>query len=193
LVVAIVALVIALTGTAWAAKALIRNSSQIAPGVIKGSDVADHSIGARDIDPNALASAVEAARKETEVFHSGEQRIATLANVQPGTYAIFGKTTIGPPGATDPGLLGALLKEPKTGGAALCRLNAVGDEDVAIGTLETPGTSGPTTLHMQLTRTIDKPGDVTLTCNVGDIDWKASDTSIIAIQLNRSSRTNVTG
>jgi hypothetical protein len=78
-------------------------------------------------------------------------------------------------------------------GAALCRLNAAGDKDVAIGTVQTPGTAGPVTLQMQLTRTIDKPGDATLTCNVGDVAWQASDTSIIAMKLVRSSRTDVTG
>jgi hypothetical protein len=193
LVVAILALVLALTGTAFAAtKVLIHNSKQIATGAIKGSDIADHTITVRDLHPDAVPSATEAARKKTGVFHPGEQRIATLT-LQPGVYAVFAKTTIGPPGEYDPGLLGALLKDPKTGGAALCRLNAAGDEDVAIGTVQTPGTAGPVTLQMQLTRTLDKPGDATLSCHVGDVDWQASDTSIIAMKLARSSRSDVTG
>ena len=54
MVVAIVALVMSMAGTATAAKFLITSSSQIKDGAVSGRDVRDRSLSASDLSPSAL-------------------------------------------------------------------------------------------------------------------------------------------
>jgi hypothetical protein len=202
LVISIVALVVAATGTATAAGVfVVKDSSQVRAQSITGSDVkngsltgldiADGSISAKELKEGVLQSALPTAR---EVFKKtspagllGVQTLATLPALTPGTYVIFAKTTLGPPPG-DNGLLDAALKQNKTV-VGRCALNAAGDEDVASGKIVSPGSQEPVTLNMQLTRTIAEPGDVKLVCAVGNVGYQAADTSIIAIQLAASQRT----
>jgi hypothetical protein len=203
LVVAIGALVVATAGSAAAAGVMITNSSQVKSGAINGKNIRNGSITGRDIAPNSISArnldpSVALSTAATEVFRKsgpeglkpGERKLATLSQLQPGTYAIFAKTTLSPTG-TDRGLLEALFKQAKTSGG-ICSLDAAGDQDRSSGVIVTPGTAHPVTLSMQLTRTIAAPGDVSVSCSVEDIVWRASDTSIIALRLGNSARTAVT-
>lgn len=206
LVVSIIALVVACAGTATAAGVLIKNSSQIKAGAVNGSDIKDSAItsskikngtiGTTDLSSgvkSALSSqgftATEAIRKVGPVkVGAGQHDIATLSQLPPGTYAIFAKTTI----TAELGNLGLgeLLRQTKTVNAQ-CVLSAGGDQDNANQTVASPYSQAPNTANMQLTRSIDKPTDIKVTCTINDYPWNASDTSIIALKLAGSSRTDV--
>jgi hypothetical protein len=45
---------------------------------------------------------------------------------------------------------------------------------------------------MQMTRSIDAPSDIAVVCD-SDYAWRASDTSIVALKLAGSTRTDVAG
>ena len=113
-----------------------------------------------------------------------------MTALQPGTYLILAKTTISPIAQSQG--LGELLNPDKTS-SAQCVLAAGGDQDNARTAIASPGTFIPSTLNNQMTRTIDAPVDVTYTCDVTNLKWKASDSSIIALRLEGSSRTDATG
>lgn len=213
LVLSIVAIVVACAGTATAAGVLIQNSSQVKSGSINGSDIKNGSITGIDIATGAIstrqlkksvgvsgqsvtpaaatgATAVEASRRSGPTNLSpGNHDIATLSQLPPGVYAIFAKTTITPEvGNTG---LGELLRQVKTV-SAQCVLGAGGDEDHANQVVASPYSQAPSTLNMQLTRSLDKPTDVKVSCTVNDYPWNAADTSIIAVKLSSSTRTDVT-
>ena len=218
MVVSIVALVIACAGTATAAGVLIKNSSQVKAGAINGSDIknksvngvdiADATIGDRQlkkglIGTDQLAPSVknsltnqgftanEATRKIGPTkTPAGQHDVATMAQLAPGTYAIFAKTTI----TAEVGNLGLgeLLRQNKTV-SAQCALTAGGDQDNASGLVASPYSQAPNTLNMQITRTIDVATDVKVSCTINDYVWNASDTSIVALKLSGSSRTDVQG
>lgn len=206
IVISCVALFIALGGTAIAAKTLITSSSQIKNGVVTGSDIRNGTIRGGDIANGTItasklrsvvrgssvaggASAVEAVRKVGPALNQpGGATVATLRSLEPGTYAIFGKTTLSP-NKEEQGL-GELLRDDKSG-TGHCVLNAGGDVDDAREAIAGPGTQQPSSLNLQLTRTIAAPTDVTLVCDSNQ-PFKASDTSIIAIKLASSSRVDVT-
>lgn len=204
LVVSIVALVAALGGTAVAAKVLITGSAQIRNGAIRGVDLRNGTITRSKLSKGALGSltgsvtgssvdtsggarALEAHRQlGPELPGGGSATIVELA-LPAGTYAVFGKTTV-TPYVTDRGLLDTILKQTKTY-AAQCTLDVDGTGDFSIQPVVTPGSTYPTTLNTQLTRTLDSPGRATLTCRVDDIRWSAANTSIIALRVGGTSRT----
>jgi len=215
LVVSIIALVVACAGTATAAGVFISKSSQIKNnvitsskiknGTITSSDIKDGTISTKDLRKSASsklgASSVEGAASgltATEAVRKtgpnkqkpGQALVATLPQLAPGTYLLLAKSTISTD-VSNMGLLFELLKPDKTINAE-CILAAGGDQDNGRSGIASPGSqSSPSTVNLQMTRTIDTPTDVTLTCNVNDVNWQASDTSIIAIKVGSSSRTDV--
>ncbi len=229
MVVALIALVVALGGTATAA-VVISSSSQVKANAIRATDIRneltgsdikneslstndikDGTVAARDIKKGAITSDQLAASVKssltaksgigfnaTEVVRKagpdnqapGQQRVLTMTALQPGTYLILAKTTISPIAQSQG--LGELLNPDKTS-SAQCVLAAGGDQDNARTAIASPGTFIPSTLNNQMTRTIDAPVDVTYTCDVTNLNWKASDSSIIALRLEGSSRTDATG
>lgn len=214
LVLSIVAIVIACAGTATAAGVLIKNSSQVRAGSITGSDIKNRSITALDIADGTIsaaklkkntsvsgssvsASSAAAGTTATEAVRrvgpskvpAGSHDIATLAQLPAGTYAIFAKTTITPEVGNNG--LGELLRQVRTV-SAQCVLSAGGDEDHGNQVVASPYSQAPATVNMQLTRSLDKPTDVKVACTVNDYPWNAADTSIIAVKLASSSRTDVT-
>jgi hypothetical protein len=216
LVVSIAALVVACAGTATAAGVLITNSSQVKVGAINGSDIknrsltgidiADGTISARQLKKSVGSSlsassvgsatgltATEAVRKAgPENQAPGQHVVATLAQLQPGSYLILGKSTVSTD-VSNQGLLYELLKPAKTINSE-CVLASGGDQDNGRAGIASPGSqSSPATINVQMTRTIDKPTDVTLTCSANDVNWRASDTSIVAVKLTSSTRSDVTG
>jgi hypothetical protein len=214
-VISLIALVISMAGTATAA-VLITSSSQIKDGAVTGRDVKDASLTAPDLKANAVDStkikngsigladlegpardalqasetqALEAFRKDGP---SGQEkaktaRVATLANIPPGTYAIFAKTIITP--------------EPPEGGLfgqgstinGHCVLDAGGDKDDSRTFLGSPGALSPAAVNMQITRSFGSTGSASLDCDVNITKWKASDTSIIAIRVGKAPRSPVEG
>jgi hypothetical protein len=215
LVVSIIALVVACAGTATAAGVLITKSTQIKNNVITGSKIKSGSITSSDIKDGTISS--KDLRKSTKVGASsvsggsgtvsaseavrkvgptkqkaGQALVATLPQLAPGTYVLLAKSTISTD-VSNMGLLFELLKPDKTINAE-CILAAGGDQDNGRSGIASPGSqSSPSTVNLQMTRTIDAPTDVTLTCNVNDVNWQASDTSIIAIKVGSSTRTDVVG
>lgn len=232
MVVAIIALVVALGGTATAARTLITSSSQVRAGSITGSDVRnssltgvdvknrslrggdlrdgtitsrqlkDGTVGLDQLDTQVKRAMTPAAggegftanevvrRKGPEDVAPGTKVVATLKGLAPGTYVITAKTTMSP--AVPSGdLLSELLKSNKTASAE-CVLRTGGDQDNARAVIATPYALTPQTLNLQQTRTIDAPVDVQLDCGSAQIRWSASDSSIIALRLQGSSRSDVT-
>lgn len=210
MVIACVALFVALGGTALAAT-LITSSSQIKNGVVTGADLKNKTIRSADIADSTITkgklskglqsqiggatpgsfTAREAVRRAgPDGQAAGQRTVATLPGLEPGTYAIFAKTTLAP-ATTDGGLLGELLRNDRSA-FGRCRLNVGGDEDVAQEAIANPGTRQPSTVNLQLTRTIDSAVNAELICE-SNIPWGAADTSILALKLSGSSRQDVTG
>jgi hypothetical protein len=205
-VISILALFVALGGSAVAAGVLIKSSSQIKKGVVNSGDLADNGVRGADIRDGTVAlndlstatrgliqdagtQALEAFRiKGPENVAAGAvAKVATLSNIPPGAYAIFAKT---------------VLTAQQTGGglfnqgdviSAHCKLDASGDTDESRSLLGTPGANSPGELTMQITRTFGSPGDATVTCDVQPATWSATNTSIIAMRLGKAPRTAVDG
>ena len=208
LVVSIVALIVACAGTATAASLLVTNSSQVKAGSINGSDIANRSLSGLDLKDGTITSrqlkasvtaslrgagldALEAARRTGPNTPTAGQvaTVATLQQLAPGTYALFAKTTLSALSGTQ-GLLGETLQQRQGGGH--CVFDVGGEIDDARAQISAPGENQPGTLNLQMTRTIGAPTDAVLKCDA-NVPWKATDTSIIAIKLTGSNRTDVTG
>jgi hypothetical protein len=193
LVVSIIALVVALGGTAVAAKILITSSGQIKNGVVSKSKLSSgvQSLltrvgGSSVVAPNGT-QAIEAHRLNgPDMPTGGSAEVLSLA-LSPGTYAVFAKATMSSY-INDQGLLDTLFKDPKTIGGA-CTLDVNGTGDYSIEPIVSPGSANPVTLNTQLTRTIDAPGKATLTCQADKVHWSGGNASIIALRIGSSSRT----
>jgi hypothetical protein len=201
LVVAVVALIVALSGTAVAAKFIISNSGQVKDGALTGQDLRAGTVtksrlssGVQSLlkgGPTAKAAgtqAIEAHRiKGPDVPQGGSAPVLDL-ELQPGTYAVFAKAIVESI-INDRGLLDTLFKDPKTVGGT-CTLEVGGTGDYAIEPIVSPGSGNPATLNMQLTRTLDAPTKATLSCSADPkLHWRASDASIIALQVAGTTRT----
>lgn len=217
MVVSVIALIVALGGTATAATVLIRSSAQIKNGVVTGADLKDATITGRDVKDGALTGAalragtidtgkLDAGVRETlsaaatsaqEAFRKAgpenvpggkSERVITLSGLEPGVYAIFSKAVI-----TVTRNSSGLLKEGESSGGH-CVLNAAGDTDESRTLLTGVGSSSPGVVVAQITRTLGTTADVTLDCDAsGTAPWRASDSSIIAIRLGSAPRTPVSG
>lgn len=216
LVISIIALVMAMGGSAVAAKVLITSSAQVKNGSLKGADLAKGTVGRTQLKDNAVdaskvangsigidelsspartaiqnagTQALEAFRIDgpTNVEPSKSATVATLSNIPAGTYAIFAKTVL-------------TASQPTTGlfnqGQTLsghCKLDAGGDTDESRALLGTPGAQAPGEVTAQITRTFAQTGSATLTCDVQPATWSASNTSIIAMRLGSAPRQSVEG
>lgn len=206
LVVSIVALVVALTGTAVATnRLLITSSSQIKDGAVTGRDIRKGTITSRNLSSAlrrqtltassvggpepAAATVAEAHRLLGPDSKGGSLEIAQL-RLAPGAYAVSAKTTLLPI-RTDNGLLETLLRDNKTV-VSHCNLDVAGTGDYAAAPVTGPGTLHEATLYTQATRTLDRPGTVTLTCRIDELPWKATNTSIVALRVSGASRVELT-
>lgn len=220
LAVSIAALVIASAGTATAASVLITSSSQVKANSLNGTDIQNGSLTGVDIKNGSinagdLASGVlggtkikgnsvtgqsvgtggvtarEAVRRAgPEDVAAGGATIARIAQLSPGTYFVAAKTTV--TGVAGDLGLGEVLRTNKTASAE-CTLEIGGDVDKSRHAVVTPYAETPATINMQMTRTIASPTDAILSCSVTHVPWRASDTSIVALKLQSSTRTDSTG
>ena len=218
-VIALLALVFSMAGTATAARVLIKSSSQIKNGAVTSADLKDGGVSARDLRANAVdgtkvrngtldaddfsgaaRTALQAAETQAlEVFRKNGpeaqpagtdfKRVATLANVPGGTYSISAKTVITPIETTEGGLLGQGVGSL----AARCELDAGGDKDQSVAFVGSPGALAPGLVYNQITRSFGSSGTVTLSCAIDKASWRASDTSIIAVRVGRAPRSPVEG
>lgn len=217
MVVAILALVMAMAGTATAARVLITSSSQIRNGIVSSSDIKDRAVSSRDLkngavgdaqiksgsidlgklEPNARAaisgaqtSAVEVFRKDGPVAVPKGQarRVATIANLEPGVYAIFAKTVLTVAQSDEGGIFGS-----GNNASGHCTLDAGGDKDEARMIIAGPGFNAPAEVTTQITHTFGAPGTVALDCNSPEREWRATDSTIIAIRVAKAPRSNVEG
>lgn len=202
LVVSIIALVVALSGTAVAAQVLITSTSQIKDGTIRSVDIKSGTITKKQLSKNTVRSftagagggassgstqALEVHRKTGPDMPKGGPAVVAELSLSPGVYAVFAKATL-TPFIPDRGLLDVLLKENKTV-AAECTLDVNGTGDFALSAIATPSSVHPATVNTQLTRTLDTPGKAVLTCEADKVHWAASDSSIIALKVGSTSRT----
>jgi len=206
-VVSIIALVMATAGTATAAKVLITSTTQIKAGAVNSGDIKDNAVGTKDLKDggiqagdlnaqtrqaitDASTSAVEVFRKDgPQGVPAGKQeRVATIASLEPGVYAIFAKTVM----TLKEGQQTPLINIDK-GGSGHCVLAAGEDRDESRAILAAPGYFAPGAINTQLTRTFSSPGEVTLTCDSPDTEWRATDTTIIAIRVAKAPRSSVDG
>jgi hypothetical protein len=214
--ISIVALFVALGGTATAASVLIRSSSQIKNGAVSGLDLKNGSVGRGDLRNNAVDSAKiasgavslddlsssaksaidSAGTQALEAFRldgpqgvapGATQKVATLSGIPAGVYAIFGKTVL-----TAKTLRTGLLAQGQSV-SGHCTMDAQGDQDQSRALLGAPGANAPGQLNLQITRTFAGTGEVTLTCDVQDAEWNATNTSIIAVRVGAAPRQAVDG
>lgn len=202
LAVSIVAVVIACTGSAVAATVI--TSKQIRNGTIQGVDIKNATINSSKLSKgtqNILNSkkvpkpvgriAYEAIRKAGPegVPASVMTKVATLT-VPAGAYSVQANMVMTAfAGETDP--LQALLGANGSLGGT-CTLDAGGPTHSSTGTIIVNNRQTPTTLSMQLTRTVGAPTEFSLNCTASS-PWRASETSIIATSVDSISLVEVTG
>jgi hypothetical protein len=206
MVVSMVALTVALGGTATAAGVFIESTKQIAKGAVQTNDIApdaviggkvkDGSLSLADLNKGAIGTIQSAGTQALEAVRPGgpekvagntSSKVATLSNIPPGAYAIFAKSNLS--GTPSGGLL-------QQGGSmqGRCDLKTPSGTDESGVLIGTPGANTGGTVNVQTTTTYGSVGQATLECAVdGGANWTASQTSIIAIRVGRSPRTNVTG
>src|SRR3954454_1064271 len=153
LIVAIVALIVALGGTAVATqRLLITSSRQIKNGVISGKDLRSGTLTGRQLShhlletivaggtaPAAASTGASEAHRATgpELPQGGEATVATL-DLQPGVYAVLAKTDLTPNISQD--LLQTLSNDSSKTVAGTCTLDVQGTGDFVSGDLASNGT-----------------------------------------------------
>ena len=196
LVISSIALVVACTGTAFAAT-VITSSGQIKNGAVLSADIKDGSVQARDIrngtiTANKLKTAPGAAAGASTAYHAVRKagpeaqpanqliRVATLT-VPAGAYKVSANTVMTAlPGPQNP--IQALVQDNQAIGGR-CILDASGDATESLQNVVINQRQVPTTFSMQTTRTVGAQSDFTLDCTAG-IAWRLSETSIIATKVS---------
>ncbi|HVL31652.1 MAG TPA: hypothetical protein VM299_05405 [Solirubrobacteraceae bacterium] len=206
LVISIIALCVALGGSAYAATLI--TSKQIRNGTIQNVDIKRNTIQASRLSPGVQrvlrrgapvgGSSVATGRVAYETIRkAGPEnqppgplaRVASLT-VPAGAYVITANTVMTAfTGTTNP--LEALLGSNGSQGGT-CTLDAAGVTSTAFQTIVVNDRQTPATLGMQLTRTVGAPMEITLSC-AGAVPWRLSETSIIASKVDSLTLTESTG
>jgi hypothetical protein len=209
LVISIVALCVALGGSAYAATQI--SSKEIRNGTIQNVDIKKgtiqsnrlssglqnvlkkgSSLGGSSVSGSSSgAVATEAIRKSGPENQPPGQLITVASmTIPPGAYVITANTVMTAfTGTTN--ILEALFGSNGSRGGT-CTLEAAGVDAVAYQTIAVNDRQTPATLGMQLTRTVAAPSNVRLMC-AGDIPWRTSETSIIATRVDSVTVSEVTG
>jgi hypothetical protein len=191
LVISCIALSVACAGTAYGA-VIIKESSQIKDGAVRGADIRNGTIMAADIKNGTITqnklktpapaggptTTYHAVRKLGPVGQPANQliRAATLS-VPAGAYKVTASTII----TTNLGPQGLLDPLPGVGGR--CRLDAAGDATESLQNVVVERRTTPATLYMQTTRTLGSPGVIFLDCTAGS-PFTLTETSIIASRVS---------
>jgi hypothetical protein len=202
--VALLALFVALGGSAVAASGLI-TGRQIKDGTVRRADlaksavdstkVANGSLSSNDFDAATRSTINQAGTQVLEAFRaagptgvepSAQKVVATLSDIPPGAYAIFAKTILS--GTSTNGILN---QGNSIGGK--CTLDVEGDADNGQTLIGTPGANAPSDVNMQITHTYSSPGTAKVTCGVTGATWAAANTSIIALRVSAPQRQSVEG
>jgi hypothetical protein len=210
LVISIIALGVALAGTAYAATVI--TSKEIRNGTIQNVDIKKGTIQSSRLSPGVqkILGKNTGSGKTTGSSVTGGSRVAyeairksgpenqpayTIVNaatltVPPGAYVITANTVMTAfTGTTNPleALLGTNGSQSGT-----CTLDAAGVTAQALQTIAVNDRQTPATLGMQLTRTVGAPMDIKLQCSAA-IPWRLSETSIIATKVDGLTLTESTG
>lgn len=208
LVVSIVALIVALGGTATAAtlignKQLRSNavtSAKIKNSSVQSADLKNGTVAVADLSKGTLkridggggggstAAATEVSRKAgpVDIGANAQVPVAKLT-LQPGAYVVTAKTILS--GRTEGNGLQQLLSSTDTA-AGTCVLDVAGDQDLSTGNIIVRDRPAPSTLAMQLTRTIGATADATVLCS-GIVPVSVTNTSIIATKVASVSKTDL--
>lgn len=197
IVIAMIALVLATTGSAVGASLI--TSGKIKNGTISSADIKKDSIllnrlskGTQRLirkDGGSAASSTGGSSVAFETIRkSGPENqpanvLATVATmtVPAGAYVITANTIMTAfTGSTN---LGELLVGANGSVSGTCILDAAGVTAAAYQTIAVNDRQTPATLGMQLTRTVGAPSEVKLTCS-GALPWRMSETSIIATKVD---------
>jgi hypothetical protein len=110
-----------------------------------------------------------------------EVTVATMTSVDPGSYAVFGKTTVE-----------KLSGSNGQGPSISCTLDAGG---ASTDQAQTEGRVGGTTLPTQVLTTFAGTGTITLRCvrDSGNGTYVARQTKIIAVRIDSVTRQTVSG
>ena len=208
LAISIIALCVALGGTAYAATVItskeIRNGTiqnvDIKKGTIQSTRLSNglqnilkkgSSLGGSSAAGSGGRIAYEAIRKSGPENQPAGQVITVATRTIPaGAYVITANTVMTAfTGTTN--ILEALFNSNGSRGGT-CTLDAAGVNATAFQTIAVNDRQTPATLGMQLTRTVGAPSEVRLMC-AGDIPWRLSETSIIATRVGSVSVSEVTG
>ena len=198
LAVSIVAVVIASTGSAVAATMI--TGLQIRNGTVSGADIRDGTLLSKELSKgtqNLIRKGSTGLTAHEAIRKAGPEgvpanvitRVATLT-VPAGAYSVQANMVMtADAGETNP--LEALLGANGSLGGT-CTLDAGGPTHSSTGTIVVNDRQTPTTLSMQLTRTVGAPTDFLLKCSA-NAPWRASETSIIATSVDSVSLVEVSG
>jgi hypothetical protein len=209
LVISIVALCVALGGSAYAATQI--TSKNIKNGTIQNIDIKNGTIQSGKLSKGVqnliaknggssnsassvtggIGQAYEAIRKAGPENQPANTIVtAATLTVPAGAYVITANTIMTAfTGTTNP--LEALFG---TNGSltGTCTLDAGGVTQESLQTIAVNDRQTPATLGMQLTRTVGAPMDIKLNCSA-TISWRLSETSIIATRVPGITLTEVKG
>jgi hypothetical protein len=212
LVISIVALCVALGGSAYAATQI--TSKQIKNGTIQNVDIKKGAIQSTSLSKGVqnvlskktgnsgaslggssvaggVGQAYEAIRKAGPENQPANTIVTTATLTVPaGAYVITANTIMTAfTGTTNP--LEALFG---TNGSLTgsCTLDAGGVTQQSLQTIAVNDRQTPATLGMQLTRTVAAPMEIRLNCSA-TISWRLSETSIIATKVSGIALSEVTG
>ena len=206
LVISCIALIVAGSGTAFAAT-IIKSSSQVKNNTLLSADIKDGSIRGRDIKNGSItanklskgASRVTgssvgggSAGAHQVVRKSGPENqpagvgitVATLS-VPAGAYVVTASTVM----TALPGPQNPLLPE-RSSPEGQCRLDLAGEATVSFQNVLVESKTAPATLYMQGTRTVGGPSEFVLTCGAGS-PFRLSETSIIATRVSDIAATSI--
>jgi hypothetical protein len=208
LVISCIALVVACTGTAFAAT-IITASSQVKNNTLLSADIKDGSLQGRDIKNGTITlnklksgaapvtgssvggggagTAFQVVRKAGPEGQPANVNVAIAKLTVPaGAYNISASTIMtalpGPQGV----LAGLTGERGSIGGR--CLLDSAGDVTESLQNVVVNGREAPATLFMQNTVTVGGPSDIKLTCSAG-VTFRLSETSIIAQKVSDISLT----
>ena len=197
LVISIVALVAACTGSAVAATAI--TSKMIRNGTIQNADIKNDTIqsgklskGVQNIlNRKPKAAATKVAYEHVRKSGPENQPVNVLSRVTSmkvpaGAYVVTANTIM--TAFTDTTNPLEALFNTNSSRRRRCSLEMGGVEAAALQTIAINDRQTPATLGMQLTRTVGAETEIVLKCT-GGLPWRASETSIIATRVDSITQT----